>query len=331
MRNMARLPWFMLVLAGMLLFPAMLIGALDVLPLMGAQTAHAANGASIANTNTNACVSASHLPLVGETLIVTPGELLCGDVTAVGGTITIHGELHGNILAYGSDIRIDGGVFGDITLFGGSITLISGCSMHGTAHLYGSQEMQQKGACLDQTIDNHSKPAWLFGPQGFSFPFWFLILMIPLGLLCTWILPEHVLFVRATVEQHAGRSLLVGLLSIILAPIITLLLFALIIAIPVALILLVVLFAAWVLGMIALSWLIGEQVIHALSSHPKMRHIRALAMILGLVVLAMFISLPVLGWLISLGASMIGLGAVLLSRFGTRPFGRLKHPLPLPM
>jgi hypothetical protein len=235
--------------------------------------------------------------------------------------------LRGNLLAFGGTIAIDGGVFGDITLFGGSVTLQPGAFVRGSIHLYGGQEVKAPGAILDGTLDDHSQHSLYFGFQGPGFSIWYLIVIIPLSLLFLRFLPEHTTFVRATVEQHARRSFLVGLLTCLLAPAVLLFLLALIVAIPVALLVLVGLLAAWASGMVAVGWSVGEQIMHALTSRPLTRRSRYVAVALGQVALAIFCSLPVIGWFVSIGVGMIGLGAVLLSRFGTRLYGQPRQLL----
>jgi hypothetical protein len=51
--------------------------------------------------------------------------------------------------------------------------------------------------------------------------------------------------------------------------------------------------------------------------------------VVGMTVLTLVGSLPYVGWLIGIGAGMLGLGAVFLSRFGTRLYSQPKQPLPL--
>jgi len=45
------------------------------------------------------------------------------------------------------------------------------------------------------------------------------------------------------------------------------------------------------------------------------------------IALAMVTSLPYIGWLVGLGTGFVGLGAVLLSRFGTRLYSQPKQPI----
>ncbi len=330
MRKVERITWFLLALVVVLLIPAFLTNSVGKQLSLGTSTALAASeqGAGTQGTQPG-CTSTSYLPSLGGAVTIHATDVQCSDLTVVGGSVTIAGTLRGNILVFGSTVTIDGGVSGDITLFGGSITLRSGSHVYGTIHLYGSQEIKENGAYFNGWIDDHSRNYWFFGLQAFNFPFWFLFVMIPLGLLCTWLFPEHSTLVRATIEQHWRRSLFVGLLSLLLAPVLLLILLTTIIAIPVALIVLVALVVAGTVGVIAVSWSIGEQILHAMSTRPITRKKRYIAIVLGLLALAIFGSLPVLGWLISIAASMIGLGGVLLSRFGTRLYGRPKQPLPM--
>jgi len=257
---------------------------------------------------------------------VGAGNVQCSDLTSIGGTVSIQGLVRGNILAFGSTIILDGGVNGDIKLFGGSIRFHTGSYVKGNINLYGSRVEGEKEAHIDGTYDDHSKTNGLFGLGAFNLPVWFLLLMIPLGLLYTRFFPEHVMFVSATVKNQMRRSLMIGLLSALLAPAVLLILIALILSIPFALIVLLVLVIAWTLGTIAICWMLGEQVIHAFTARP---HTRYLQVTVGVIMLAVFISLPFVVCIVLLGTGIVGSGAVFLSRFGTRLYSQPRQPLPL--
>ena len=113
-----------------------------------------------------------------------------------------------------------------------------------------------------------------------------------------------------------------------LAPAVLIVLIALIVSIPLALIVLLGLLVAWILGSVAIGWMIGEQIVQALTTRQPTRNTRYLQVIVGLIALALLSSLPFIGWLISIGTGLLGLGAVLLSRFGTRLYSQPKQPLP---
>ncbi|HLX55537.1 MAG TPA: hypothetical protein VKR83_00790, partial [Ktedonobacteraceae bacterium] len=243
MLKAARLPRFLLLLVGVLLVPALLTITISILLAPVIPVALAADD-QIVNSESS-CTGGSHSPSFGGTVTIPPVEVLCSDLTAFGGTIDIQGQVRGNILAFGSAIIIDGGVNGDITLFGGSVSFQVGSYVHGNVNLYGSRVYRGQEVHIAGTYDEHSQAGFLFGFTAFSFPGWFLFLMIPLGLLSLRLFPEHVMFVGATVRNKMRRSLLIGLLSALLAPAVVFVLFALIISIPFALIVLLALLVAW--------------------------------------------------------------------------------------
>jgi hypothetical protein len=278
---------------------------------------------------TDECISTQRTPVFGRPLIVGEHEVVCGDLTLLGSTLDVTGQVRGNILAFGSNINIAGIISGDVDLYGGYVTLQNGSHVHGNINLYGGRARTEPGAGLEGGVNNRSQhiSLWLPGlSDGFAFPFWPVLIWVALGLVLVSLLPEHVMFVRATVASKARRSLLLGLLSLLLAPAVLIVLIALIIPIPLAIIIVGGLIAAWALGTIAIGWLMGEYVMQAIAP----RHNTRLAQVaVGLTVLILAESLPYIGWLVSIGAGLVGLGAVFLSRFGTRLYGQPRHPLKL--
>lgn len=317
----ARFPRFLFLLIGVIFVSLLVTSSFTSLLSLTSPAALAADGP-------NPCTSSNQRPSFGGTITVGAGNVLCSDVTNIGGTVSIQGLVRGNVLAFGSTVILNGGVNGDIKLFGGSIRFLSGSYVNGNVNLYGSRVDGEKEARIGGTYNDHSKTGGLFGLSAFTLPVWFLFLMIPLGLLYTRFLPEHVMFVSTTVKNHMRRSLLIGLLSALLTPAVLFVLIALIISIPIALIVLLILLIAWTSGTIAICWMLGEQLIHAFTARP---HTRYLQVTVGVIMLAVFISLPFIGWIVFLGTGIVGSGAVFLSRFGTRLYQQPKQPLPISM
>jgi hypothetical protein len=315
----ARLPRFLFLLIGVAFVSLLVTSSITSVLSLATPAALAADGP-------NPCTSSNQRPSFGGTITVGAGNVLCSDVTNIGGTVSIQGLVRGNVLAFGSTIILTGGVNGDIKLFGGSIRFLTGSYVHGNVNLYGSRVDGEKEARIGGTYDDHSKTNGLFGLSAFTLPVWFLLLMIPLGLLYTRFLPEHVMFVSATVKNQVRRSLMIGLLSALLAPAVLLILIALIISIPFALIVLLVLLIAWTSGTIAICWMLGEQVIRAFTTRPYTRYLQVAV---GVIMLTVFISLPFIGWIVFLGTGIVGSGAVFLSRFGTRLYRQPEQPLPI--
>jgi hypothetical protein len=72
------------------------------------------------------------------------------------------------------------------------------------------------------------------------------------------------------------------------------------------------------------GWLIGDYLVRMVAPHYYARPIQV---IVGSAVLALAGTLPYIGWIIIIGAGLLGLGAVFLSRFGTRLYVQPKQPL----
>jgi len=273
------------------------------------------------------CTAQQSGPVFGQDLIVNEGDVVCGDFTLFGSTLDVKGQVRGNILAFGSNIHIAGTVSGNVNLYGGSATLQRDAHMRGNINLFGGSQRIEAGADLEGIIANRSQHVSLWLPgisTRFAFPFWQVLVWDILGLVLISLLPEHVMFVRTTVTSKTRRSLMLGSLSMLLAPALLVVLIALIILIPLAIIVAIGLIAAWALGTIAIGWLVGEYIMRVVAP----RHNTRLAQVsVGLTVLILVGSIPYVGWIVSAGAGILGLGAVFLSRFGTRLYSQPRHPL----
>lgn len=325
MLKAGRLQWFMFALAGIVLVPALFLSG----KLLSWVTPSVQAAGNSIDRQASEC-SKTHLsPSFGSNVIVDANEVFCNDLTSFGGTVAINGEVRGDVVAFNSEVLIQGTVQGNIHLFGGSVTLVSGSHVVGDIHLYGGNFVKNPNAQLVGSVNNSTddiERGWLGRNGGFNFPFWPILTWVALGLLLTFLLPEHVMFVRTTVINKLPRSFMIGLLSVLLAPIVLIVLIALILSIPLAFIVALGLIAAWALGMVAIGWHIGDAILRRIAPHQNTRSVQV---VVGMAILALIGSLPYIGWLISLGVGALGLGAVFLSRFGTRLYSPPKHPLSL--
>jgi len=327
MRKANRRRWrtLMLIVFALILGAGLLIQGVGM--ILGWLTPDGHTAGSDRGAATSICTGTQHGPMVAGSLRVDKPETECGDLTLFGSTLDVNGQVQGDILAFGSNINIAGNVSGNIDLYGGIVTLQNGSHMRGNIHVFGGSEQLEKGSHLEGEIEDQSQHVSLWVPglsSGFVFPFWSIVVWVALGLLLTSLLPEHVMFVRTTVTTKARRSLLLGLLSLLLAPAVLVVLIALIIPIPLAILVAIGLIAAWALGTIAIGWLVGEYIMRAVA--PR-HNTRPAQVTVGLTILVLVGSLPYVGWIVSIGAGLLGLGAVFLSRFGTRLYTQPKHPL----
>ncbi|MCX6025837.1 MAG: hypothetical protein NTY23_06225, partial [Chloroflexi bacterium] len=128
--------------------------------------------------------------------------------------------------------------------------------------------------------------------------------------------------------RHAPLSGALGLLTAVVAPGLLILLAITLCLIPVAALGAVLLLAAVVFGWIAIGVEVGNRLAQVLKwkLHP------AASAALGTLVLTLVLDfigiVPCVGWLGSAIVGAIGLGAVVLTRFGARTYGEV--PLPAP-
>lgn len=311
--------WNAFILPGLVLMAVFLIhstGWSGMIPGLSPTTTAKGSGGSCINSR----------PDFGGTVIIDTHEVVCDSLITFGATVAINGEVRGDVDAFGGTVVIAGTVDGNIVLYGGMLTLQNGSVVHGKIQLYGSRWFPGKGYQVGGAVSTiPDSISWLIADMGnFSFPLWPIVIWSGLGLMLTWLLPEHVLLVRATAIQNAKRSFIVGLLSILLAPPVLMVLAALILPIPLAVILALTLVAAWAFGTVAVGWLIGEHIVRAVDPRHNTRPVQV---VVGLAVLALLGSIPYIGWFITLAVGLIGLGTVFLSRFGTRLYGQPRRPL----
>ncbi|HET8844158.1 MAG TPA: polymer-forming cytoskeletal protein [Ktedonobacteraceae bacterium] len=329
MRKAGRGRWqtFVLLLIAIVLGAGLLIQGVGL--LMSWVKPDSSFGMQRPDLTSSQCTETQSRPVFGQKLIISEHEVVCGDLTLFGSSLDVRGRVQGTILAFGSNIDIAGSVRGDVNLYGGIAILRSHSQVQGNINLYSGSERPEQGARLAGTVNDRSQHIsfWLPGVgTGFAFPFWSMVIWGVLGVVFISLLPEHVMFVRTTAASKTRRSLLLGLLSLLLAPVVLIVLIALIIPVPLAILIAIGLIAAWTLGTIAIGWLVGDLIMRAVAP----RHNTRLAQVtVGLTALVLVGSLPYVGWIVSLGAGLLGLGAVLLSRFGTRLYGQPRHPLPL--
>ncbi len=266
-------------------------------------------------------------PFFETRVVVADNEAVCHDLTIFNTKLAVNGQVHGKLVSFGGDTVISGVVVGNITAYGGSVTLENGSRVEGDILLYDSTFNRSSASTQElkgSVIDHTNQP---FGDDNtFSFPFWTLLLWGTLGMALSTLLPDHVMLVRTTAFGKTKRSLLLGLLSLLLIPSICFVLVALVLTIPLAIMLAVVLMAAWTLGVVAVGWHCGEFLVNKILPTP---HSRQFSVVVGVLVLTLAGAIPYIGWIITLGVGLLGLGAVFLSRFGTRLYAHPKQPLTL--
>jgi hypothetical protein len=225
-----------------------------------------------------------------------------GNVVTMGGDADIGGVVVGNVATMGGDIRIrpTGVVFGRLETMGGEVVHegTTSLSMQGSAELGGGEAQGDGGGFFATVVET--------AEAGLRYALLFLG-----ALLFAFFAPERFARLHGAVRRAPLRSIAGGTVGLIAAGLLSIVLLITVIGIPVALVLGLVVFVAACAGLATVGHLIGQALpVRALEERPVMR------LAAGILALFVVTRVPFFGWLAFWIALVIGVGAVVLTRFG---------------
>jgi hypothetical protein len=261
---------------------------------------------------------------------------LNGNLTIMGGAVTLENQSHvtGNVASLGGALQINGTVNGNVSIMGGSVSLGSTAVVHGNITTMGGTLSQSAGSHIDGRVVNgqvnpfslvfpHGFPASnifsnIFRPSGSFFSYiGNALLLAALGMLVVMFLPKPTERVAQALLAQPVTTGGLGLLSAIVIPVILLLLTITIILIPATLLGILLTAAALLFGWIAMGFEVGKRLAGAF----KIQLHEALIAGLGTLVLSLVVNgigkVPCIGWIAPFLVGILGLGAVIITRFGS--------------
>jgi hypothetical protein len=277
----------------------------------------------------------------GGTYRLAAGETLNGSLAIFGGTATLEkgSKVNGSVVITGGTLEIQGEVSGDITTVGGALTIGDSAHLHGSIYTVGGALNRAPGAEIDGSIVSGA-------PNDFSIPtpnlnrnlfnlnlnpltdmlgrtiavIFQSFAMAVLALLVAMFLLQPTERVLGAINAQPIISGAFGLLTVIVAPALLLLLAITLILIPVSAVGAMLLVVAFAFGWIALGLELGRR----MAEMFKVQWGAPVEAALGTLILSLIVSLiaqiPCIGWLAAPILGMIGLGGVVLTRFGTQAY-----------
>lgn len=291
-------------------------------------------------------------PFFGESITLENGETFNGDLVVFGGSVTIEqdAKVTGSVVLIGGSLVADGEVRGDMVVIGGAVSLGSDAHIFGNLVTVGAPLNRAEGARVDGDIINNPRrpsvtvPEIVVTPEiprsrvgvifdGISNLFWEALNLfaqsLGFGLLAALLvlfLPQQTRRVGEAIPSQPAWAGAMGLGSILLfiVAIVALALFSvlvvtLILTIPMIVAISVVFAAAAIFGWIGLGTEIGLRLATALKTEFPMPLSAALGTFLLHLVSGGFGMIPCVGWVVPTLLGLVSLGAVFLTRFGTRP------------
>ena len=280
----------------------------------------------------------------GEDIILEEGEVVNGDVVAIGGDIQIAGKVTGDVAAVGGDVvaKSTAIIRGDAVSVGGKVRKEPGAQIRGSRIATPFFPFPPKSFLRWGTMGWKGPRFYpyprLFAGARFTIVLFFVFLF--LTILITLFLPNHIKRINASIEEGFLKAGLVGFLADILILPIFVMLCITVIGIPVALLVEpIVLFVALILGFAGISFFLGEKINQTTNltlSSPLAKVLVGGIIIELLPILAILLGirggvfspvawvLSIVGWLTLYIGWTVGFGAVFLTRFGTRPLSLKK-------
>jgi hypothetical protein len=270
----------------------------------------------------------------GDDIIVNEGELVEGDAVAILGSLLVNGVIEGDAVAVGGGITVGptGRIDGDGVAIGGGVSKDPGGVIGGEMVSIGKGGHWAGSWVNGRYIPHHRPVPWGIFSRSGRLLAWIILtfVILLLCLLVTAIARRPVENVCMRARREAFKAGLVGLAAWLLVGPIALLFIITIIGIPVGLVVIPLLFTlAALLGYTGVGMAVGERLGRGTGRSAFMSVTIGIILLQALNLVAGIIRLPgswlgaigwmiaFVGWAVIFVAVTIGLGAVILTKFGT--------------
>ncbi|MFZ1947333.1 MAG: hypothetical protein WAW06_07275 [bacterium] len=269
----------------------------------------------------------------GDDVIVEEGEVVEGDAVAIFGSVLVNGVVEGDAVAVGGAVTVGprGRVDGDGVAIGGGVSREAGGEVRGETVSIGKGG-DWAGEWVNGRYMRHHGFPWGFFSRGGRLLIWIVwsAVLVLLALLVLAVARRPVENVCAKARSEAFKMGLIGLAAwLLVGPAIVLFLIT-IIGIPIGLVVIPLLFAlALLLGYTGVGLAVGERIGGSSGRSAYFNLALGIIALQGVTIIAGIMRIPgswlgimgwivgVVGWAVIFVASTVGLGAVIMTKFGT--------------
>lgn len=275
----------------------------------------------------------------GGSYTLKSGETLNGDLAVFGGNATLEAgsTVTGDVVLIGGNLDASGTIAGDVVGLGGLVSLGETAVVEGNVTLVGAHLTRAPGAIVrGEVFSGVSGPFTFSLPGSVEIPRLevrlspvfqaasFLLrafLWTALAVLLVLFLPEATQRVAQTALRQPLAAGGVGLLTLMVIPPALLLLTLTILLIPLSLALAMVAVVAWAFGLVAVGYEVGRRLAQLLKQDWAPAVCAGAGTFLLIVVLnGLKAAIPCVGWTFPALVGSLGLGAVVLTRFGSQVY-----------
>ena len=270
--------------------------------------------AAIASTETS-------IVKIGSDVMIEKGQKI-HSVVAIGGQVTVSGAVEKSVVAIGGSVVLTktAVVKGNVVSLGGVIVIARDAEVGGDLTEINSSNLYETlTTALSSEWEGWS---WIFAVISLSI---FLVILV-LALLIAALLPKPVRIVSEAIHENTLKVILCGILGLVLIAPLALLLTISVVGIALIPLEVIVVVCSVLLGFIAVARIIGGKFL-SLLKRPNPGIVRETFW--GLLILWLIGWIPYIGWMVKAIAIVIGLGATLVTRFGTHQGWKSAPSLPV--
>jgi hypothetical protein len=292
--------------------------------------------------------------IFGDNFTLASGDTLTGDLVVFGGNVEIQEDatIKGDMVVIGGNANLHGTVTGSMVIVGGSSTMSETAVVQGDLVTVGGSLARDPGSKVQgevvtnipapdihvPAVPNPPSPPTIPNPPnvrvnfpnplgGFFRTFGTAIAVSLLAMLASLFLQPQIERVSQTVIGQPVIAGSIGLLTGVMSPLVFVILAITIILIPVLVLAAAALALAWLFGMIAIGSEVGERFTRAINQTWAPPLTAGMGTFLMMLVVGGIGMIPCIGWLAVSLVALVGVGAVVLTLFGTQSYPRVVTPV----
>ncbi len=276
--------------------------------------------------------------VVGNSYTLESGQVLNDSLFVLGGTVSLMNgsTINGNVILIGGSAQAAGIIHGSLTVLGGTVNLSSTFVLDGNLTTAGTVVNRAAGAQINGQINSNGTNPIVVIPGQVQIPnlnyslnpflkvlgfFLRLFLWTLAAMILAMFIPNHLGRAAQTAISQPLLSGGLGLLTVVVVVVLAILLGITICLLPISVIAILLLIIAWCFGLITLGFEVGKRI----SATSKTPWHPALSAGLGTLLLIAVLNgvsalVPCVGWVPKVLVGLLGLGAVLLTQFGTKDY-----------
>jgi hypothetical protein len=276
----------------------------------------------------------------GGNFTLEDGERLDEDLTIFGGNATIKAGavIDGSVRIFGGRLDLNGEVSGNISAAGGILNLGDEARIEGDVIVAGAVLDRETGAVIKgDLITDAGLPITDTRIDGMLSPFYWQIssfasfltfvfssfALAALAVLVVMFFEKPTLNIARTSVRQPALSAGMGCMTVVVLPLAIVILILSICLLPVGLVLVLAAGVVITFGWIGLGYEVGRRLMEMLKQDWAEPFSAGIGTFFLVIVGGTLSQIPCIGWLFAAVITVIGLGAVLLTRFGTQDYASM--------